>query len=121
MKEKYIPKVPGELRRKRDEWLLELKLELTRILRDNGKCLNFGIGSKTMWMEFKGLGENSNTGIVLAGGDLYRVNLISLPGKDPYPDFRVGVDPSVFDPTNGIPIHLLLDLVEQYPINPFSI
>lgn len=112
-----IPTVPGDLRRRRDEWLLDLKLELIRIVRDNGKCLNFTSGSKTMWMNIPGVSDYC---IVYYTGDLYKVNLIILPGKDPIPDFKVGVDPSIFSTEKGIPIPKLLEVVEMFPANPFS-
>lgn len=112
----YKIPAPGELRRKRDEWLLELKLELIRILRDYGKCLSFNSGFKTMWMEIP---KGENYCIVYHAGTLYKVNLIVLPGKDPLPDFRLGVDPSIFDSENGFSISILLDLVDLYPTNPF--
>lgn len=108
--------VPGELRKKRDEWLLELKLELIRIIRDFGKCLSFNAGQKIMWMKVPKINDYC---IVYHTGVLYKVNLISLPGKECLPDFRMGLDPSIFNTEKGIPIHILLELTEMYPSNPF--
>lgn len=108
---------PGELRRRRDEWLLDLKIELIRVVRDNGKCLNFTAGAKTIWIEVPG---EKDYCIVYHIGDLYKVNLLTLPGKDPIPDFKMGFVPSVFDPEKGVSILKLLEIVEMFPSNPFS-
>lgn len=107
---------PGELRRRRNEWLLDLKLELQRVLRDNGKCLGFIGGSKKTWMSFPAL---PGYALVLSAGDILLCSLIATHDGKEKVMMLPGKDKSVFDPEAGVSVIDLLDFVDNYPLNPF--
>lgn len=109
---------PGEIRKEYNEVLRKIKLELQRILRDNGKCLSFSISShgKKTWMEFPAVKDYA---LVYSSGDIFRSELIGT-GENKRPNFRPGKDKSVFDPAANISMYDLLDFIDLYPKNPFS-
>lgn len=115
-KEKLV--APGELRRRRNEWLLDLKLELIRVLRDNGSCISFGPGTgKKTWMKFPAI---PGTALMLSAGEVLLVDLISKAnGEGEKLNPRPGKDMSVFNPAAKVSIESLLEFTEQYPTNPF--
>lgn len=108
---------PGELRRRRDEWLLDLKLELIRVLRDNGKCLSFEPGRKIVWMKLESIPE---VALVYSHGDILRCDILHKANGEDSVMIKPGKDKSVFDPDSKIPIPTLLEFIEQYPENPFK-
>lgn len=107
---------PGSLRSRRNQWLLDLKLELQRIIRDHGKCLKFNNFGKTMWIK---LPTRDYLALVYSGGDITLCDIVKV-GEKENPNFRPGLDISVFDNNSGISISELLDLVDMYPKNPFE-